>query len=85
MRLIPPSEWEPKIHRTYVQTPRQRKVFGLLRHYLPFFNMDVVYENHRLRQAIGADAMSMPLLTEYIGELLHLVSVDEAIIQAEDA
>jgi hypothetical protein len=43
--------------------------------------MDVVYDNSRLRNTIGAAAINIPDVAEYLGDLLQLITNEEA--QAE--
>ncbi|NLX20295.1 MAG: NAD-dependent epimerase/dehydratase family protein [Phycisphaerae bacterium] len=81
LTLIRPDQWTREIHRRYVRTPRQRKFFATLKYYLPFLNMDVVYDNSRLGSALGREALEIPHVTEYIGQLLDLVT---PAIQEED-
>jgi len=72
--LIPPAEWTRETHRRYVSTRRQRKLFSTLKHYLPFLNMDVVYDNTRLRNELGEAALEIPPVTSYIRALLRLIT-----------
>ncbi len=74
LRLIAPSQWSKELHRQYVSTPTQRKAFASLRNYLPFLNMNVLYDNRRLREELEDRFPPLPSLTEYMEELLRLVS-----------
>lgn len=74
LRLIPPAQWTREVHRRYVQTPEQRKAFAALRNYLPFLNMNVLYDNSRLRQELGDRFPSLPPFASYLEELLGLIS-----------
>ncbi len=76
LRLIPPDQWTRETHRHFVQTPAQRKAFAALRNYLPFVNMNVVYDNSRLRQELGDRFPTLPPFTSYLEELLRLMSLD---------
>jgi nucleoside-diphosphate-sugar epimerase len=78
LTLISPSQWTREMHRRYVDTPHRRKLFSTLRYYLPFLNMDVVYDNSRLRAELGSDFPEVTPVTEYMGELLNLISGGEA-------
>ena len=42
-----------ELHRRYIALPQQRKIFASLKNYLPFLNMNVLYDNSRLRQELG--------------------------------
>lgn len=74
LRLIPPAQWTRETHRTYVATPEQRRVFAALRNYLPFLNMNVLFENSRLRAELGDRFPALPPFTAYLEELLRLIS-----------
>ncbi|HSW43993.1 MAG TPA: SDR family oxidoreductase [Phycisphaerae bacterium] len=74
LQLIRPEEWTPGIHRRYVQSALQRKCFATIRHYLPFLNMDVAYDNSRLREELGDEAARIPHVTDYLAGLLRLVT-----------
>ena len=71
---IPPAQWSREKHRRYVATRHQRKVFAALKHYLPFLNMDVVYDNTRLGNELGGDALETPPIVDYLGGLLRLIT-----------
>ncbi len=74
LRLVPPAQWTREIHRRFIHSPQQRKVFATLRNYLPFLNMNVLYDNSRLRQELGDLFPPLPRLTTYIAELFELIA-----------
>lgn len=77
LKLIAPSQWTKEIHRRYLGSAQRRKLFSTFRYYLPFLNMDVVYDNARLRAELG-DAF--PMITpayEYGPHLLNLIAGEE--------
>ena len=74
LRLIPPAEWTRQVHRLYVRTAHQRKCFATIKHYLPFLNMDVTYDNARLREELGDQAATIPPVIDYLAGLLSLVT-----------
>lgn len=73
LRLIPPSQWTREIHRRYIGTPERRRIFGSLRNYLPFLNMNVLYDHSRLRQELGERFPPLPPVTSYLGQILGLI------------
>ena len=73
LKLIHPSAWTENHERTYFTTPLQRKVLFSMCYYLPFLNMNVVYDNTRLLQELGANAPALPPLTSYLGSLLEQI------------
>ena len=82
LRLVPPAEWTREMHRRFIRTREQRKIFGMLRPYLPFINMDVVYDNGRLAAELGEPAVKVRPLTSYLGELLALIPREAALAEA---
>jgi hypothetical protein len=74
LHLVPPTEWTRQMHRQYVGTAHQRKLFATLKYYLPFVNMNVAYDNGRLREELGDAAVKVPPMTDYLGDLLRLVT-----------
>lgn len=74
LKLTPPAEWTRELHRRYISTPRQRKVLSSLRHYLPFLNMNVAYDNTRLRQLLNGDLPALDPFESYAGNLLELMA-----------
>lgn len=84
LRLVPPDQWDGHLQRRYVHARRQRKLFGTFRYYLPFINMDIVYDNARLRDEIGNSGVRVPAVTEYAGDLLRLMTMEEAEAASQD-
>jgi thioester reductase-like protein len=74
LRLLPPAQWTRDKHRKYVATPAQRRIFASLKNYLPFLNMNVVYDNTRLRQELGEQFPALPPLTAYFPEMLERIA-----------
>ena len=74
LTLIPPSEWTREQHRQYLGATNQRKLFSTFRYYLPFLNMDVVYDNTRLRNELGNRFPEITPFTHYLGSLLNLLA-----------
>jgi hypothetical protein len=82
LRLFAPAEWSRAQHREYVRTPLQRRVFRALRHYLPFLNMDVVYDAARLAADLGAACPPVRPAADYLPELLRLIRQRAALREA---
>jgi nucleoside-diphosphate-sugar epimerase len=82
VELIPAEAWNFARHREFVRTPLQRRVFRSLRHYLPFFNMDVVYDDARLRADLGDRRPPVRPPAEYLPELLRLIRPRAALREA---
>lgn len=78
LQLVPPSQWTRHLHREQINTPARRKLFAKLRNYLPFLNMNVLYDNGRLREELGDRFPDLPPLTAYVESLLRLVTPEHA-------
>jgi nucleoside-diphosphate-sugar epimerase len=78
LRLMAPAQWTREIHRQYISTAEQRKIFAALRNYLPFMNMNVLYDNRRLREELGDRFPPLPPFTAYLSELLSLMTGRDA-------
>jgi nucleoside-diphosphate-sugar epimerase len=80
LQTVPPNHWTRELHRRYISGPEKRVAFATLKHYLPFLNMDVVYDNSRLEADLGEEAVRVPRFTSYMGELLALIP-NEAVLE----
>ncbi|HOJ73422.1 MAG TPA: SDR family oxidoreductase [Phycisphaerae bacterium] len=74
LELVPAHLWTRDMHRQYVRTPEQRKTFATLKHYLPFLNMNVTYDNGRLRELLGDAMPRLEPFESYAGDLLEIIS-----------
>jgi nucleoside-diphosphate-sugar epimerase len=82
LRLFTAGDWTREVHRTFVRTSMQRRVFRSLRHYLPFLNMDVVYDDLRLRSELGPRTPQIRPTLEYFTDLLRLIRPRAALREA---
>ncbi len=73
LNLIDPREWTRELHKHFIRSPLQRKIFMGLRAYLPFLNMNVLFDNTRLRETLGDRCPVNKPLHVYLSDLLHLV------------
>ncbi len=80
--LMPLSEWTREVHRAHVRNPRQRKIFFALRYYLPFLNLDVVFDNRRLEGELGELSTRITPTTDYFADLLRLIKSKRAMMEA---
>jgi thioester reductase-like protein len=82
LQFVPPSEWTRAVHKTYVRTKLQRRLYSSLRYYLPFVTMDVVYDDLRLRRELGDDLPRVRPVGEYLCDLLKLIATRAALQEA---
>ncbi len=74
LKLITPQEWTRDLQKQYIRTTDQRKMFLSLRHYLPFLNMNVSYDNTRLRELLGEQMPAIEPFEAYAAGLLDVMS-----------
>jgi nucleoside-diphosphate-sugar epimerase len=79
LRLVKPSCWQRTDQKYYVRSMMQRKIYHALRYYLPFANMDVVFDNHRLETEFHPIPLEIPKTTSYLGEILSRITPNKAL------
>jgi thioester reductase-like protein len=82
LRLVPPADWCAADQRTMLRTAVHRRLFLSLRHYMPFLNMDVVYDDSRLRTDLGLAAPPVHAPGDYLPALLRLIRHQAALQEA---
>jgi nucleoside-diphosphate-sugar epimerase len=82
LELIPPAEWAHNAQRVFIRSAIQRRVFRSLRHYLPFLNMDVVFDNARLAAAMSLTPLNPRPIVQYLPALLRLIRPKAALKEA---
>ena len=60
----------------------QQLMFKSLSYYFPFLNMDVVYDDRRLRHELGDACPHLRDVEEYLPELADIISSKSAIMEA---
>ncbi len=79
LRLVSGSEWTSEMERQYISSPLQRRIFFAMSYYLPFLNMNVVWDNRRLRDELGADPFTILPIRSYLGRMLEQISAEDAL------
>jgi thioester reductase-like protein len=82
LELIAPSGWDRTMFRKHIRTAQQRKIFAGLRYYLPFLNMDVTFDNARLREELGPRMPTVVPISHYLGSLLDQIRLKDALEKA---
>jgi nucleoside-diphosphate-sugar epimerase len=82
LHLVPPDEWNRDHLRQYVRSPLQKRVFRSLRHYLPFLNMDVVYDDTRLKTDLLDAVPPLESAADYLPDLVRLIRPRAALREA---
>jgi nucleoside-diphosphate-sugar epimerase len=82
LRALRPSDWTPSMRREAVGSEIQRNIFRSLKYYLPFLNMDVVYDDTRLARQLGPDRPTPLPVESYLCDLLRLIRTQTALKEA---
>jgi nucleoside-diphosphate-sugar epimerase len=82
IQCVPPGEWTRDHLRKYVRTPLQKRVFRSLRHYLPFLNMDVVFDDTRMQMDLAEAVPPLRSPVDYLPELVRLIRPRAALREA---
>lgn len=78
LRLTSPLEWSSELERQYISSPLQRRIFFAMSYYLPFLNMNVVWDNRRLRDELGEESLAIAPVQSYLGRMLEQISAEDA-------
>jgi thioester reductase-like protein len=81
LQLIHPEAWTRRDYSQFVKTKLQRKIFFALRFYLPFINMNTVFDNARLEETLGT--LKVPSTDSYIQDILSQINLEEALVESE--
>lgn len=79
IQLFPQSEWTSAVKKRFVQTHDQRAAAMRLRPYLPFMNMNTVFDNRRLVAELAHAMPHNPDPLSYMGTLLRQFSLADAL------
>jgi nucleoside-diphosphate-sugar epimerase len=82
LRLVHPDDWSSTDQKAMLRTAIHRRLFLSLRHYMPFLNMDVLYDDSRLRSDLGQAAPRVQPPAEYLPSLLRLIRHQAALQEA---
>jgi thioester reductase-like protein len=79
LRLVSASEWDSELERQHISSPIQRRIFFAMSYYLPFLNMNVVWDNRRLREELGEESLAITPVRSYLGRMLEQISAEDAL------
>ena len=82
LTLRAPGEWKLSDFRACISSPLQRRIFAALKLYLPFLNMNVVFDDARLRGDLGARGPAVRPARDYLGKLVDLIGTKAALKEA---
>lgn len=77
VELIRPHLWNQDLHRSHINSKRRRELYHRIKYYFPFLNMDVVYDNNRLKEELGP--LQIEPLSSYMGNLLGQITESSAL------
>lgn len=71
-KFIPPEQWNSSHEKALEEQGLSTLYESLL--YLPFINLNLIYDNSRLIDELGEDLPELPKFTEYVGQMLRVIS-----------
>ncbi|GAG13103.1 unnamed protein product, partial [marine sediment metagenome] len=71
-QLIPPEQWNESHEEVLAEQGLSTLYQSLL--YLPFINLNLIYDNSRLVSELGDDLPHLPKFTDYVGEMLRVIT-----------
>lgn len=74
-KFIPPTEWSEK-HMQKIEELELGTLYEALLLYLPFINLNLVYDNTRLIEELGENFPPLPKFDQYVGQMLHIMAPD---------
>ena len=81
--FIPPSEWS-ETHMQRIEELELGTLHEALLLYLPFINLNLVYDNTRLIDELGDALPALPKFSSYVGGMLHTMAPDRVPAQVKD-
>jgi thioester reductase-like protein len=72
--LIPPDKWQ-KEHEQTIEEQGLSSLYEAL-FYLPFINLNLVYDKSRLTEELGQDLPELVQATSYLPRMLHIIDPD---------
>ena len=82
-KAIPPEEWTPE-HEKALADQGFAAIWQSLQVYLPFMEMNCVYDNTRLKEELGADLPYLPKFTDYMNEMVAMIDPNLVISAAKE-
>ncbi len=71
-QFIPPEQWNSSHEQALEEQGLSTLYESLL--YLPFINLNLIYDNSRLLDELGDDLPHLPKFTQYVGQMLRVIS-----------
>lgn len=82
--FIPPEQWDPSMERSLAEQGLSSLYEALLL-YLPFINLNLVYDNTRLIEELGDNLPALPKFTDYVCRMLHTMVPERMPLSAVEA
>ena len=82
-KAVPPEEWDESHQRAIVEQGLQ-SLYEAVHLYLPFLNLNLVYDNSRLIEELGDDLPHLPKFTEYVNEMIATIDPELIMISAKE-
>ena len=82
-KVIPPAEWTAE-HEKALADQGFAAIWESLQVYLPFMEMNCVYDNTRLKEELGADLPYLPKFTDYMNEMFAMIDPNLVTLSAKE-
>lgn len=77
VELLSPESWSRDAQKTYVNSRERRELYHRIKYYFPFLNMNVVYDNQRLKEELPG--LKIERLKTYMPNLLSQFDTRQAL------
>lgn len=82
-KVVHPEEWDEK-HQQAIDEQGLNTLYEALHLYLPFINLNLVYDNTRLTEELGDDLPALPRFTEYMNEMIATIDPELVMSTAQE-
>jgi nucleoside-diphosphate-sugar epimerase len=81
---IPLDKWDES-HEQAIDEEGLTSLYEAIHLYLPFTNLNLIYDNSRLIEELGDDLPALPKFTEYMNEMLATIDPELVTLAADEA
>lgn len=83
-QVVPPEEWDES-HQQAIAEQGLSTLYEALGLYLPYLNLNLVYDNSRLVEELGEDLPPLARFTDYMSDMFATIDPDLVTIAAGDS
>jgi len=82
-KAVPPEEWDESHQRAIVEQGLQ-SLYEAVHLYLPFLNLNLVYDNSRLIEELGDDLPHLAKFNEYVTEMIATIDPELIMVSVKE-